>query len=347
LVYYWLLFVILMIAAIREAPGPGDGRISPALLSAGVLLWLSIGLRFDVGGDWRGYNIIYKGVARLTLEQALQNGDPAYQAINWASSQLGADIWLVNLICGALFCWGLVRFAACQARPMLTVLVALPYLVIVVAMGYTRQATAIGLLLGGLAAFRRSGSIVRFAIYVAVAAAFHKTAVVAFPLVALAGRRSGFVNLLIALSVTVLFYALFLAKDSDRLVNEYVSRGAASDGAGIRVAMSLLPALIFFAWRKRLTFDEQQHALWRNFAVTSVVCLAMLVVLPSSTAVDRLALYVIPLQLGIFAALPDAMAKESTGKSAVVAYAFAVQFIWLNFASHARYWLPYQTVLLS
>lgn len=347
MLFYWILFLFLMVSAINEESVTNDGRMTPALVLAGVGLWLSIGLRFDVGGDWINYIRIFHAVERVDLSRALKFGDPAYQAINWATQRMGADIWLVNLVCGAIFAWGLVRFAAHQQRPMLTMLVALPYLVIVVAMGYTRQATAIGLLLGGLAAFERSGSILRFAIYVVLAATFHKTAVVAFPLVALAGRRSGLVNFLIAISVTILFYALFLANDTDRLLNEYVTHGVASDGAGIRVAMSIVPALIFFVWQKRLAFNEQQRAVWRNFAFTSVACLALLVVLPSSTAVDRLALYVIPLQLAVIGALPGAMSRESTGKALVVLYALAIQFTWLNFASHARYWLPYHTVLFS
>ena len=64
-----------------------------------------------------------------------------------------------------------------------------------------------------------------------------------------------------------------------------------------------------------------------------------------ATAIDRVALYLIPLQLFVFARLPR-LARTVKGRTllvlGVVGYYSAVQFVWLNFATHAQYWLPYQ-----
>ena len=81
-----------------------------------------------------------------------------------------------------------MRFAEAQQRPWLAMVVAIPYLVIVVAIGYTRQGVGDRLIMAGLASYTRKGSVLRFAAYVAIAATFHKTAVVALPLVALRQR---------------------------------------------------------------------------------------------------------------------------------------------------------------
>ena len=62
--------------------------------------------------------------------------------------------------------------------------VAVPYIVIVVAMGYTRQGAALGIIMAGLADYLRRESIMRLAAYIAFAATFHATAVLAFILVA-------------------------------------------------------------------------------------------------------------------------------------------------------------------
>ncbi len=64
--------------------------------------------------------------------------------------------------------------------------------------------------------------------------------------------------------------------------------------------------------------------------------------LPSSTAVDRLALYILPLQVAI---LPRAAAAYFTRGAAtmfVILYSAAVLFVWLNFSAHAEFWVPYQ-----
>ena len=95
-------------------------------------------------------------------------------------------------------------------------------------------------------------------------------------------------------------------------------------------------------FRRRLGFDDREHRIWRNFAFAAIGLFIMLLVFPSSTAVDRLALYVMPLQLAILPRIPGTLLGSGFGKVIVVLFAFSVQFVWLNFASHAEAWLPYQ-----
>ncbi len=72
----------------------------------------------------------------------------------------------------------------------------------------------------------------------------------------------------------------------------------------------------------------------------------LLYVSPSSTAVDRVALYWIPLQLFVWSRVPDAMGRPGSANAfwvyTVVAYSAVVHFVWLFFATHAHLWLPYQ-----
>ena len=55
-------------------------------------------------------------------------------------------------------------------------------------------------------------------------------------------------------------------------------------------------------------------------------------------------MYLIPIQLFVFSRVPR-LARTVRGRTplvlGVVAYYAAVMFIWLNFAVHAEYWLPY------
>jgi hypothetical protein len=65
-------------------------------------------------------------------------------------------------------------------------------------------------------------------------------------------------------------------------------------------------------------------------------------VLPSSTAVDRVSLYLMPLQLAVLVRAALLGRSRLPGTVAVLAFSFAVQFVWLNFADNARYWVPYR-----
>lgn len=340
---YWLLFGVFAVGALVEKPYGHWQRPqfdAPFALAVSLLM-IMVGLRYNVGGDWGNYLRAFNFYEYGTFSQILSWGDPAYQALGWLAHQFGAGIWFVNLFCAALFSWGLYRFALTQPSPWLTVIVAIPYLVIVVAMGYTRQAVAIGILMAGLARFQFHGSVLKFAIYVVVAALFHRTAVIALPLVAIGGHRNRVINLLIVIFGTAAMYDALVAQEIDRLVTNYVKTELNSTGAAIRVSMSVIPAVMFLAVRDRLSFSPREALMWRNFAFASIGALIALP-LTTSTVVDRLALYLLPLQLAVMPRLSGGIGANNLGKLLVIFYALAIEFTWLNFANNSNYWLPYR-----
>lgn len=313
------------------------------MVAAGALLIaLLIGFRYEVGGDWRQYELMFSYAQFADLGRMLEVGDPAYQLLNWTVEQVGGDLWFVNLVGGLIFGWGLLRFAAAQPDPWLAMVVAIPYLVVVVGMGYTRQALALGILMAGLDSVARNPSILRFALYVAAAALFHKTAVIVFPLVALARPRNRLTNLLVVVAVSVVFYDFFLKDAMQGFVENYIEAEYSSQGAAIRIVMNLVPAMLLLLFRKRLPFSESQYLIWRNFSLAAVGLAVLLVVIPSSTAVDRMALYIIPLQVAVLTRVPGSLVSSGSGKAMIIAYSTAVLFVWLNFAVHAQFWIPYR-----
>ena len=340
---YWLLFAFFAAGALVAQPRPFQIRqVGLFYAIAAVILVVLIGLRYEVGADWNSYEFMYSRAGRRELFEAMAIGDSGYQAVNWLSYQAGAGIWLVNLVCAAIFVWGLFRFCATQPLPWVAVLVAVPYTAIVVAMGYTRQAVALGIILAGLAAFLRGGSPLRLAMYVIVASLFHRTAVIVFPLVALASERNRFANVLVVAATSLLLYDFFLGDAMDDFIANYIERRYSSQGAAIRIVMNMVAAAVFWFAGRQLHFTEIERRLWRNFSIATVVLLVLLILLPSSTAVDRMSIYVIPLQIAVLGRLPVAFTTKLPGIALVGTYMFLVQFVWLNFASHSRYWVPYQ-----
>lgn len=211
---YWLLFGFFAGGALVTREQPGRINAPIILLLGAMLTCLAIGLRYNVGADWGTYKILYSYAGYASLGRLLAFGDPGYQLLSWGLRQLGAEIWALNLVCSLIFTWGLYRFAKAQPDPWLAFVVAVPYLIVVVAMGYTRQAVAIGILMAGLASLKQGASIVRFAIYVAAAALFHKTAVMVLPLVIFSGRRNRLMNVMAGIAACVLLYDLFLDRKS-------------------------------------------------------------------------------------------------------------------------------------
>jgi EpsG family len=344
---YWILFLLpAWLAITRLRPVQMQTNRWPRYWwLAFVLLVLMIGLRYKVGGDWIHYAQSVQDAAHQTLQQATAKEDPAYGLLNWLASRMELGPYFVNTVCAVLFVWGLVMFCRAQPRPWLALVVAVPYLVTVVAMGYTRQGTAIGLAMIGLVALS-DRKILRFVVFVALAATFHKSAVILLPLAILAdSRHRVWTALWVGLS-SLLFYVLLLQASVDKLELNYIEARYESSGAAIRVAMNAVPAVFLLLFRRRFVMQQADRTFWTWMSLGALAFVWLLAVSPSSTAVDRVALYWIPLQLFVLSRLPNALGKRDGQNAlwvgAVVVYSAAVLFVWLVFATHSFAWLPYQ-----
>lgn len=344
---YWLLFLLPAWMAVEQLrPLPRYQALWPARWwGVFFVLVLVIGLRHQVGADWEAYLLHMQMGYDNTLIGALAEKDPAYGLVNWTVARLGGNIYVVNTVCALIFSWGLIRFCRMQPRPWLALVVAVPYLVIVVAMGYTRQGTAIGLTMAGLVSLAR-GSTLRFVLWMALAASFHKSAVILIPLAAMVSTRNRLWTLLwVGLAGAALF-VLMVQESLDALTVNYIERQYESQGAGVRVAMNALPGLIFLLLRRRFALLPAQDAFWAWMSWGALLFIVLLAVSPSSTAVDRLALYWIPLQVLVWSRLPNALGRPDGTNTGwvwvMVGYSALVQFIWLVFGSFSYTWLPYR-----
>lgn len=343
---YWLLFLV-----------PAWGALAPGRLRARQLGWvwlcvavffaLAIGFRHEVGADWFSYLWQFQDVATLSFAEAAAVPDPGYSVLNWSVARLGGSIYWVNFVCAAVLMWGTVVFCRRQPNPWLALLVAVPYLLVVVGMGYTRQAVALGFALLGLAALGDARTRA-FVIWVVIGALFHKSAVLLLPIAALAASRNRWLTGALVLVVTALMYYLLLVDHVEALWISYVEQGMQSQGGVIRVAMNAVPALLLIVFRKKLVPDATERRLWLWIALLALACIPLVPL--ASAAIDRVALYLIPLQLFVFVRLPRlATTSElrTTLVLAIVGYYAAVQYVWLHYAVHAPSWVPYQFMPLS
>jgi hypothetical protein len=349
---YWLIFIMAgwmamsRTIALRSSASLNDKRWGISWLFTGIALTLMIGLRYEVGADWGNYLPQVENAAGLAFIDVIRDpGDPAYSALNWLGANIFGGIFLVNTVCAFLFAWGLISFCRAQPLPWLALVVAVPYLIIVVAMGYTRQGVAIGLAMLALTALMK-GSVLRFVFWVAVAATFHKSAVILVPIATFSGSKYRWLTVVGVLVSAAVLYSLLLEQSTDGFVKNYIEAEYASSGAAIRIAMNALPAVVFLRLRKRFGLTPSQTALWTWISLAALGFVVILAVSPSSTAVDRVALYWIPLQLFVLSRVPYVLGRFGRADpywvTAIVSYSGAVLFVWLFFAVHAYSWLPYQ-----
>lgn len=341
---YWLMFLIPAFGLlVSKRIRPSQAWVPWAFI--GLLFSLMIGLRHEVGSDWYTYSSQFWLYGQMSLLDAVDVGkDPGYYGLISVVSRAGGEIYTLNLICASLLVVGVVALARKQPVPWLAFLASVPYLLIVVGMGYSRQAAAIGCAMLGLVALGES-RVRLFVFWIFVGATFHKTAVLLIPIAALAADRN---RIWTAAWIAMMFGVgtwLFLYDSQEALVRNYVESNYAnaSQGAGIRVAMNAVPSVLVIMFRRKLFGVRRDFRLWMWMALLSLACLPLLMI--SATAVDRMALYFIPLQLVVFARLP-LLAKGGGGRFliavSVIAYYAIVQYVWLNYAGHVEDWVPYQ-----
>lgn len=332
--------------------GLGKARriAASSLLALGLFLTLLIGLRDQVGGDWGNYLPALDRVAGLPLAVVLQQDEPGYALLNWLGATAGG-VYLVNTLCGLIFTVGLLVFARAQPRPWLVLTLAFPYLITVVAMGYSRQGVAIGFELLALLALERD-RLLRFLAWIALAATFHRTVLVllVLPISTLSPslRFSQLIRLALLAGAGYGLYAAILAPDLEQYQSGYLEAEMNSQGALIRVMLCLLPALLFLPFRRRFLLPPASQRIWSLIALLALVATIGLFTVASSTAVDRIALYLIPLQLFVGSRLPDTRLfglAPGTWTQLIVAFSLVVLLTWLLFATHAQYWLPYRNLL--
>ena len=331
---YLLLFAVIGASAKNAKPNLGW-----------LLFWplvLMIGLRHEVGGDWGAYIRHFESYATESWAALLSAKEPGYAVLNGLAASMGWSYYGTNLFCAFLFTYGLWRFCRAQPLPALALAVAVPYLITVVAMGYTRQSVAIGLSLLALLALERQHWL-RFVAWVLLAATFHNSAVVLLILALAISGGGWWWRMPLMVAVALVAYQSILASSIDNYLVNYEQAGYQSQGAAIRVAMNALPALLFLRWQKTLQLADIQVRLWRLMAYAALAMGLALAVASSSTAVDRLALYLIPLQLFVWSRMPVRFGRlDRQWVTYVLAYSFAVLIVWLFFAANSSYWLPYQ-----
>ncbi len=305
-----------------------------------------IGFRHQVGGDWFSYISHFEGIGYYdTLTEVLIESDPGYYGLNWIVYTLGLEIYTVNFICAFLFMYGFSYFIKNENNKWLLLVVALPYTIYVVAMGYTRQAVALGFIFVAIVHLREK-RLFKFILYVLFATLFHKTAIVMMGLGLFIGGRNKIVKILALVVIGIGGFQMFLSQQVDALWTNYVDAQMQSQGAKIRTFMNLIPSVLLLIYRKRWKKYFNDFQFWFIISFLSIV--SFLLVGYASTAVDRLALYCLPIQMIVFGRLHILLEGRVSQLATTVLisfYYFLVLFVWLFFATHAHAWIPYQNLL--
>ncbi len=145
--------------------------------------------------------------------------------------------------------------------------------------------------------------------------------------------------------VSAVFY-LYHTKLLDMWI-AYVAHGMRSNGAFMRVALNALAgvALLLFSkiWKKKYNDFNS----WKSFATINFIMFALLIIFNISTLVDRLTLYLFPLQIVVFSRIKY-LIKDKNLKNLYYLFLmllYTAVFTCLLFALHRDSYIPYNNIL--
>lgn len=340
-----------MLAVPAFAAMAGMGRAWITLLIVAVLYLLMVGFRFEVGMDWTNYLRIYEYRfvlgAGSSLLAAVTSVEPGFALLSWIAAATGGDIYLINAVSAAIFCWGFFAFAKRCPEPFIAVVAATPLVVIAMAMNLTRQSIAFGIIAYLFATWELRGSFARVA-YVLVAATFHFSALFVMVFVALSAKTTAFARYAAAAGALAMIVGITLmAPDAwESYSRLYVSRKVQASGAIFHVAVLAGAGMLYLVLQSKWRVTAKESLLFRNLAVATLA--AIPVTFLSSVAAYRFSLYLWPVAMYAIGAVSSLIPRPEGRflcRLVIIIGSAAILWLWLEFAKNSVAWIPYQNWL--
>jgi hypothetical protein len=276
-------------------------------------LFFFVGLRYKVGCDWNGYLVIFNAAKYSQTSEI----EPAFWAINKLLHYFELEYPYINIITSACFFLGFHALAKRQPDRLGVLILAFPILILNLVMSADRQAIALGFLCFAFNAFVDARPV-RYLVFVAIAATFHRSAM--FFLVLAPFVRGEFSRQRIALGALLALPGAyyFMSETFSVYAERYI--GTALDAAGAVFRTGLLAVTgVAFLWlvnHKRAAQSVRDYKFMKIFSYLMVG--SFVISLFSSVSGDRVGYYLVPAQLMILANFPRFM---SGPYSALVGFA--------------------------
>lgn len=358
MIIYFLVWLILFILTLFF---PTYFRPSLRLLLI-LFFTLFIGLRSDVGADWLRYLEIIDMAKGIPLQDAIFPDysdflsattipiEPFYSIPNWAGANTGLSVYLPNLIIAFIFSLGLILFCSNLKYPSTALLIAYPYLIVVVSLGYSRQSAAIGFEFLCILCIHSSRPLKSY-LYAAAAGLSHTSGAIILLIPALTFVRNLSIRLRIlflSVSVTIISLGYVIAYEAySTYLRVYVENTVSSQGAFIRLLILFFFAILYKLLARYSFLAPRIHTMYDIMANASIILMICFFFFPSSTALDRISLFLYPLPLYVAGTFSSILPQERHRLFVTVslsALSLFQLFVWMNFSSYAHFWLPYKNI---
>ncbi len=345
--YFWLFAA----PAVLCLANPQTMRALPTV-ALFLFLVVFIGLRQDdIGPDGWGYSeILHNHLPFETYFSYLlkPSGEPLFFMMFKLTSELNWGLYGVNIISTIVFCVGIFMFCSHLREPWLGILTFCSFPVLFVGMSAIRQAISMGLILILLSVWRNTRFLSKV-ITILFSAMFHFSAVLTLAFAFFGARMSNLQKLLAGASALGLIYVLYNSAQATVLQQRYIGSNSEASGAYFHVSIVLIPAVIYFVFRKRWTKTYGNDTFMFYMSASTFVLLPLLYL--STIVASRTSFYFSIVPAYVWSGLPSILGANKRNQifvrlGIVVAMA-SIFFGWLSLANVASAYVPYKSILFE
>ena len=354
---YWFLLSLFGFAALNENYRM---KIKTNFLNLGVSLYfwvfiltLFVGFKDNVGTDWFPYLRLFNKLSEISLFEIFSNKsyseNISYSVLMWLSSKLNLGIYGVNLFLGFIFSLSLVIFCNHFPRPYLGLLVSFPFIVIVVGMGYGRQGVALAFLMLALLNIYNNKKLL-FTLLILIGSTFHQSLIMFLPFLVLSFNYNKFALILLSIVLFPIIYIFYFQNYFQEMINLYIVSNYESKGALIRLLLNLIPSIIFILFKNEFKINNIEKNTWLIFSILNIILFILYFFITGSAALDRISIYLTPIQIVVFTYLPEILSKKRYLNKLIVfnivLFYVIILYVWINFSVNSVNWIPYKNILL-
>lgn len=338
--------VLSGIFLLTYAAGTNRSRGQLAYWFALIFLFVFSAFRFEVGCDWTGYLNQYYVYGAVSLAALVEQSEPLWVGLFSLQTLWDLDYPWINVASSMIFFSGAHIMARRQPNPLAFLGLLFPVLIINMPMSAIRQSAAIGVMFIAFTAFL-DRALFRFILLVLVASAFHSSAVVFLLLAPLVTGKYSRWRLIIAATLA-LPGAFFLSgsEEAGLAASRYVNSGVDAAGAIFRVGVLGLSGM-YFLWCLRRKWEQRFPDDFKLAMLGSLMMVGALVLVPvSSVIADRLAYYLIPVQVLILTRIPYFQWNSNRQLHIIFPYVllFSMFVVWTSLSGlFDQCYRPYQT----
>ena len=330
------------------------GLVEPRRINKNVykalyfILFFTVGLRYEVGGDWGTYLVNYRkfSIESLGVEDFIIR-EPGWLFFTYISKLISQnEIWPLNLMCAGIFLIGIESICRSTNRKYLALAICYPILIVLVGMGYTRQSVALGFCFLSLKYLDDNKS--KFLLFTILGFVFHNTSIIFSFVIYLFTNKNKLPLLKPVILIMVIYLAITYSSLYDyfyNMSNEYLYiAGYHALGAiprGIPIAIAALGFLLIPNYAaSSINFNS-------NVLVLAISIFIVMIFMGPFTAFDRIFLYFSPIYILFFSNLSvDKKSYSNFFYELTIYIIFLIYLIiWFSYGVNYSFWEPYDNYL--